>query len=421
MILTQAVSRVVLFCRAYRKTSVFFRAVACAVLAAVIASPQLACATTVRIEVAYGDTNGIIDIELYDDLAPKTVMNFLRYAGRGDYTTNGLFHFVASGQAIRAGGFTYVETSNEGSMIPIFFHIPEDPPILDEVSPPLLNTRGTIAMFKPPNDPERITSEWTINLTDNINSINNVFGQVITGMDVADAIGGLSWYKATNTHAAFTNIPLVNFDNTGPILAENLVRVLRIPNVASTRVPAGDLAIFTADVDMTFDSLGTVDPATSTTLLLTFKSPPDSQVHFNNDMILLSLSGPTGPARVVTMYDGASTRPTHYYAYGPTPDDPSPHWYDFAFDGTTGAEIKNDRIILHFVDGERGDYDWTVNGKIDHTGAQAVATPVAGPQSGGCSITKAPSRASRGGEWLLIAAFLVLLAIRRRAHRNRLQ
>jgi cyclophilin family peptidyl-prolyl cis-trans isomerase len=386
-----------------------------------LASPQLASATEVRIEVAYGNVNGTIDIELYDDLAPKTVMNFLRYAGRGDYTTNGLFHFVASGQAIRAGGFTYVEVPDGESMIPIFFHIPEDPPISDEVSPPLLNARGTIAMFKPPNEPERITSEWTINLSDNINSINNVFGQVIAGMDVAEAIGGLSWYRATNTHAAFTNIPLVNFDNTGPILAENLVRVLRIPNVASTRVPAGDLAIFTADVDMTFDSIGTVDPATSTTLLLTFKSPPDSQVHFNNDMILLSLSGPTGPARVVTMYDGSSVRPTHYYAYGSTPDDPSLHWYDFAFDGMTGAEIKSDRIVLHFVAGERGDYDRTVDGKIDHTGAQAVVTPIASSQSGGCSITITPSRATRGGEWILISVFLAFLAIRRRIHRKWLQ
>jgi hypothetical protein len=172
---------------------------------------------------------------------------------------------------------------------------------------------------------------------------------------------------------------------------------------------------------MTFDSIGTVDPATSTTLLLTFKSPPDSQVHFNNDMILLSLSGPTGPARVVTMYDGSSVRPTHYYAYGSTPDDPSLHWYDFAFDGMTGAEIKSDRIVLHFVDGERGDYDRTVDGKIDHTGAQAVVTPIASSQSGGCSITITPSRATRGGEWILISVFLAFLAIRRRIHRKWLQ
>lgn len=421
MILTQAVSRVVSFCRTHRKTPVFFRTVICAVLAAVIASPQPAGATTVRIEVAYGDTNGIIDIELYDDLAPVTVMNFLRYAGRGDYTANGLFHFVASGQGIRAGGFTYVESSG----IPIFFHIPEDPPIPDEVFPPLLNTRGTIAMFKPPNDPERITNEWTINLTDNNSSANNVFGEVIAGMNVADAIGGLQTYVATNTHAAFISIPLVNFDNTGPILAENLVRVLRIPNIAGARVPAGGWAIFTADVDMTFDflvSLGTINPVLAQLLLTEYKPPQDSQAHFNNDLINLILSGDMGPtARTVMMYDGSSVRPTHYYAYGPTPDNPTPHWYDFTFDGVTGAEIKNDRIVLHFVDGGRGDNDETA-GKINHLGAQAVVTPVASSQSGGgCSITKAPSRAPRGGEWTLIAAFLIFLAIRRRIRHSRLQ
>lgn len=31
------------------------------------------------------------------------------------------------------------------------------------------------------------------------------------------------------------------------------------------------------------------------------------------------------------------------------------HWYEFMFDGTTGAEIFDDRIVLHFVDNQRGD------------------------------------------------------------------
>ena len=50
-----------------------------------------------------------------------------------------------------------------------------------------------------------------------------------------------------------------------------------------------------------------------------------------------------------------------YRKYGPTPANPSPHWYDFMYDGTTGAVIVNNSITLHFVDGERGDDDMTVN------------------------------------------------------------
>jgi len=123
------------------------------------------------------------------------------------------------------------------------------------------------------------------------------------------------------------------------------------------------------------------------------------------------------------MYDGASKRPTHYYAYGPTPDDPSPHWYDFAFDGETGAEIKNDRIILHFVDGMRGDDDLTVNDSITHTGAQAVVTAVddGSAQGGGCSIARIPPDVQHGGDWIVVSLFLTMLTLVRRRARRQVQ
>jgi hypothetical protein len=63
-----------------------------------------------------------------------------------------------------------------------------------------------------------------------------------------------------------------------------------------------------------------------------------------------------------------------YWKYGPTPDDPTPHWYEFMFDGTTGAEIAGNVITLHFVDGARGDADLTANGVIGDPGAPAVYT-----------------------------------------------
>ena len=64
---------------------------------------------------------------------------------------------------------------------------------------------------------------------------------------------------------------------------------------------------------------------------------------------------------------------TTYFNFGPTPDNPTPHWYEFLFDGTTGAELLPDRIILHFQDGARGDDDLTVNGDIETVGAPACA------------------------------------------------
>ena len=57
-----------------------------------------------------------------------------------------------------------------------------------------------------------------------------------------------------------------------------------------------------------------------------------------------------------------------YWEYGPTVDDPLPHWYEFLFDGTTGAESTGNRVTLHFVDGLRGDDDLTANGQIVDVG-----------------------------------------------------
>ena len=53
-----------------------------------------------------------------------------------------------------------------------------------------------------------------------------------------------------------------------------------------------------------------------------------------------------------------------FYNFGPTEEDPEDHFYEFLFDGQTGAEIFEDHILLHYVDGGRGDHDLTVNGEI---------------------------------------------------------
>ncbi len=81
-----------------------------------------------------------------------------------------------------------------------------------------------------------------------------------------------------------------------------------------------------------------------------------------------------GGATMVTLLSAEQV--TTYWKYGPTPDDTAPHWYEFLFDGTTGAEILTDRIILHFVDGQRGDDDLTENGQVVEPGAPATRTAV---------------------------------------------
>jgi autotransporter-associated beta strand protein len=73
-----------------------------------------------------------------------------------------------------------------------------------------------------------------------------------------------------------------------------------------------------------------------------------------------------------------------YLMFGPTADNPTPHAYEFLYNGQTGAELFDtngdgltDKAIVHFVDGLRGDSDLTVNGEIQDPGAPGVAnTPV---------------------------------------------
>jgi cyclophilin family peptidyl-prolyl cis-trans isomerase len=380
--------------------------------------PQLAGATFVRME-----TNlGVIDIELYDMQAPLTVTNFLNYAARGDYNGTAI-HRSVPGFVIQGGGYVF---AGYALGFPVVFHIPEDPPVLNEFSPTRSNVRGTIAMAKLGGDPNSATSEWFFNLADNSANLDNqnggftVFGRVIAGMNVVDTIAGLRVLYAPGLNPAFTDLPVMDSYILGNLLQPtDLVTVIRMLKVGYAVNLSGGLATFTADADMTFNLVGTQNSFISQLLLSTFSPPPNSIVQFNDGIFTFNITGAMDPVGdVVTLYDGATTRPTRYYAYGPTPDNNAAHWYDFTFDGTTGAEILSDRIVLHFVDGQRGDDDMTANGSITHTGAPAVETSASSKsKAGGCTIAETPSQMARAGDWVLIFVFFVFVALARKQAR----
>ncbi|MBN2897073.1 MAG: choice-of-anchor I family protein [Campylobacterales bacterium] len=85
---------------------------------------------------------------------------------------------------------------------------------------------------------------------------------------------------------------------------------------------------------------------------------------------------------VVEIFLPAGVSANSYYKYTATPDNQTPHWYEFLYDGTTGAIISGNKITLHFQDGQRGDDDLSVNGHIDDQGGPvtvATAVPLFGP------------------------------------------
>ncbi|GAB1259793.1 peptidylprolyl isomerase [Aurantivibrio plasticivorans] len=125
---------------------------------------------------------GTITVQLFKKEAPITVENFLHYVNSGFYDGT-QFHRVVPGFVVQGGGFTFDFVEKETA-----------DPIINEAGNGLPNTRGTLSMARTP-DPDSATSQFFINLAHNVTldySEHNpgyaVFGQVIDGMDVVDAI-----------------------------------------------------------------------------------------------------------------------------------------------------------------------------------------------------------------------------------------
>jgi peptidylprolyl isomerase len=119
-------------------------------------------------------TMGNITIELYDDM-PITSENFKNLTRRGIYYGT-IFHRVVHDFVIQGG-----DASVKGISVPT---------IPDELPNKHSNIRGSVGMAKT-TDPNSATSQFYISLKDNLRLDSNysVFGKVIAGMDVVDAIG----------------------------------------------------------------------------------------------------------------------------------------------------------------------------------------------------------------------------------------
>lgn len=128
---------------------------------------------------------GVISIELDHASAPATAANFLQYARDGFYEGT-LFHRVIPNFMIQGGGLEAGMTQK-----------PTRSPIRNEADNGLKNQVGTIAMART-SDPHSATSQFFINVKDNDFLDHRgptsqgwgycVFGRVVDGMDVAQAI-----------------------------------------------------------------------------------------------------------------------------------------------------------------------------------------------------------------------------------------
>lgn len=145
--------------------------------------------------------HGTITLKLDTDKAPETVANFMQYVNDGFYNGT-IFHRVINGFMIQGGG-----------MEPGMKQKETRGPIKNEADNGLGNELGTIAMART-NDPHSATAQFFINVKNNT-FLNHssptpqgwgycVFGKVVEGMDVVDAIKGV----ATGSAGMHQDVPL---------------------------------------------------------------------------------------------------------------------------------------------------------------------------------------------------------------------
>ncbi len=126
-------------------------------------------------------------VELYRRKAPATVNNFLAYVDKRRYDGT-IFHRVVADFVVQGGGYA-----------PDLAAVESDGPICNEAGNGYSNRRGTIAMARH-EDPHSATSQFYINLADNERGLDPrtatwgyaVFGEVVEGMEVLDAIGAVA-------------------------------------------------------------------------------------------------------------------------------------------------------------------------------------------------------------------------------------
>lgn len=165
---------------------------------------EISSSPRVRVETTLGD----FVIELDRNRAPLTVEAFLAHVNDGHYQGT-IFHRVVPGFIVQAGGYT-----------PDLELKPIEGNVFNESGNGLSNLRGTVG-FARTEEPHSGTSQFYVNLVDNL-ELNPrptrwgyaVFGRVVEGMEVVDAIGD----QPTSSGGPFDrNVPVE------PIVIERVV------------------------------------------------------------------------------------------------------------------------------------------------------------------------------------------------------
>ena len=144
--------------------------------------------------------HGIIKLELYPDIAPVTVENFVSLVKEGFY--DGLtFHRISKGFMIQGGG---PDNGRGGSGKEIFGEFRAN-----GFDNPLSHDRGVISMART-NDPNSASSQFFIcdsgNYKSSLDGRYAAFGKVIEGIEVVDSIASVD--VVMNSQGSERSVPV---------------------------------------------------------------------------------------------------------------------------------------------------------------------------------------------------------------------
>ena len=149
------------------------------------AAPSAPTTSAAPVYVSMTTSKGVIYLELNAAKAPISTENFVSYTKEGFYNGT-IFHRVIKTFMIQGGGFTADMKEKKAKA-----------PIKNEWQNGLPNSRGAISMART-NAPDSATCQFFINTVDNKmldqprgGAAYAVFGKVIKGMDVVDAIAAV--------------------------------------------------------------------------------------------------------------------------------------------------------------------------------------------------------------------------------------
>jgi len=180
--------------------------------------------TVVRFETNFGD----IDIEMFDEAAPITVANFLKYVRDGDYDRT-FFHRLDDDFVLQ-GGLARLNPGTNGAFgvrdIPIDAPITNEPDAINRS-----NLERTIAMARVGGQVNSATSQFFFNLIDNtfLNTVDQgftVFGRVVNDRSwaVLQTINDLS---TRDQGSPYDELPISStFNNADGVTDNELVLIV---------------------------------------------------------------------------------------------------------------------------------------------------------------------------------------------------